>query len=110
LFALTKPAAQLVIDGRPPSGLQDGSGRFIDGGRAGTAASDGVAILSRGRASVEPIAAGAASGQDVGTMAVVHALFEQGSKARPAYYAGKKAGRAFQPDSPDMSGWKARPT
>ncbi len=75
-FALTKPV-QLVIDGRPPSGLQDGSGRFIDGGRIGTAGSNGVAILSRGGARIEAVAAGAAGGQAGGIMAVVDALFER---------------------------------
>ncbi len=75
-FALTKPV-QLVIDGRPPSGLQDGSGRFIDGGRTGTAGSNGVAILSRGGASVEALLAGTTGGQAGGIMAVVDALFER---------------------------------
>src|SRR5262249_57694235 len=31
-FAVTKPV-QLQIKGQPPAGLQDGSGRFIDGDR-----------------------------------------------------------------------------
>ncbi len=79
-FALTKPV-QLVIDGLPPSGLQDGSGRFIDGARTGTAGSNGVAILSRGGASVEAVAAGAAGGQAGGIMAIVDALFERNAFA-----------------------------
>ena len=38
-FALTKPI-QLLIDGQPPSGLRDGSGRSIDCGHDGRAGSD----------------------------------------------------------------------
>jgi hypothetical protein len=71
-----------VIDGRPPSDFEDGSGRSIDGGRTGTAGSDGVAILSRGGATVDVIAAGTAGGRTVGIMAIVDALFEQGAFVR----------------------------
>jgi hypothetical protein len=66
--------SQLVIISRPPSGLRDGSGRFIDGGRTGTAGSDGVAILSRGGASVEAVAAG--DGDVLPATQVVDALIE----------------------------------
>jgi hypothetical protein len=38
-FVLTKPV-ELTVKGRPPGGLQDGTGRFIDG------ASDAAFILS----------------------------------------------------------------
>jgi hypothetical protein len=82
-FALTKPV-QLVIDGQPPSGLQDASGRFIDGAHNGTPDSNAVAILSRGGASVEAIASGNPGGQDAGIMAIVDALFEQDAFARLA--------------------------
>jgi hypothetical protein len=75
-FALTKPV-QLVIDGQPPSGLQDASGRFIDGAGTGTPGSNAVAILSRGGASVQAVAAEASSGQNAGIMAIVDALLEQ---------------------------------
>jgi hypothetical protein len=79
-FALSRPV-QLAIDGRPPSGLQDGSGRYIDGARTGTAGSNAVAILSRRGASVEAIAAGTTGGQNLGIMAIVDALFEQDALA-----------------------------
>ena len=46
-FALTKPI-QLVVDGLPPSGLQDSEGRLIDGGHTGQPGSNAVAVL-RGR-------------------------------------------------------------
>jgi hypothetical protein len=75
-FALAQPV-QLVIDGLPPSGLRDGSGRFLDGADTGTACSNAVAILSRRGASVDAVAAGTTAGQNVGIMAVVDALFEQ---------------------------------
>jgi hypothetical protein len=77
-FALTKPV-QLVIDGLPPSGLQDGSGRFIDGAHNGTPGSNAVAILSRDGASVEAVASGTSGGQNIGMMAVVDALLDQGA-------------------------------
>jgi hypothetical protein len=44
-FALTKPV-QLVVDGVPPSGLQDSYGRFIDAGKSATA------LLRRGGATI----------------------------------------------------------
>jgi hypothetical protein len=75
-FALSKPV-QLVIDGQPPSGLQDGFGRLIDGARTGKPGSNAVAILSRRGASVEAIGAGNSGGQAAGIMAIVDALFEQ---------------------------------
>jgi hypothetical protein len=75
-FALTKPV-QLVIDGLPTSGLQDGSGRFVDGGHTGQPSSNAVAFLSRGGATVEAFTPGITGGQRVGIMAVVDALFEQ---------------------------------
>jgi hypothetical protein len=75
-FALTKPV-QLLIDGQPPSGLQDGSGRYIDGAHRRTPGSNAVAILSRGGAAVEAVAGGATGGQAVAIMGVVDALLEQ---------------------------------
>jgi hypothetical protein len=75
-FAVTKPV-QLQISGQPPEGLQDGSGRLIDGDHNGTPGGNAVAILSRGGASIEAIASGTTSGRDVGIMAIVDALFEQ---------------------------------
>jgi hypothetical protein len=75
-FALKKPV-QLVIDGLPPSGLQDGSGRFLDGARTGRPGSNAVAILAPGGATVEAIASGTTGDRDAGIMAIVDALFEQ---------------------------------
>jgi hypothetical protein len=49
-FALTKPV-QLVVNGTPPSGLHDSFGRFIDGGN------NSIAILRRGGATIEVVAA-----------------------------------------------------
>jgi hypothetical protein len=46
-FSLAKPV-QVLVHGVPPSGLQDSSGRFIDGKRDGQPGSDAVAVLSRG--------------------------------------------------------------
>jgi len=47
-FALTKPV-QLLVDGVPPSGLQDSYGRYIDGGKNATA------VLQRGGATITAI-------------------------------------------------------
>jgi hypothetical protein len=46
-FALTRPV-QLLIDGLPPSGLQDGTGRLIDGNHDAQAGGNAIAILFRG--------------------------------------------------------------
>ena len=45
-FALTKPV-ELTINGTAPSGLQDSSGRLIDGDDNGTAGSNAVAVIRR---------------------------------------------------------------
>jgi hypothetical protein len=79
-FALSKPV-QIVIDGLPPSGLQDGPGRLIDGDHNGTPGGDTVAILSRGGVSIGAIASGTVGGPSAGIMAVVDALFEQDAHA-----------------------------
>jgi hypothetical protein len=44
-FALTK-TVQLVVEGQPPSGLQDSTGRLIDGGNIGKPGSNGVVLLT----------------------------------------------------------------
>ena len=46
-FSLAKPL-QLIIFGKPPSGLKDDLGRFIDGG------TNVVAILSRSGVTITP--------------------------------------------------------
>ena len=79
-FKVTKPV-QLQINGQPPAGLQDGSGRLIDDDHNGTPGGNAVAILSRRGASIEAIASGTADGQNVGIMAIVDALFEQDALA-----------------------------
>ena len=49
-FALTKPV-QLVVNGKPPSGLQDTLGRYLDGGTGA------VAILSaKGKVTIDAVA------------------------------------------------------
>ena len=78
--AIAKPA-QFPINGQPPAGLQDGSGRSIDGDRNGTPGGNAGAVLTRGGASVQAIASGAAGGRDVGIMAIVDALFERDALA-----------------------------
>lgn len=47
-FALTKPV-QLVVDGEPPSGLEDTLGRFINAG------SNAVAVLTRGGVTITDV-------------------------------------------------------
>jgi hypothetical protein len=76
-FALTRPV-QLVIDGLPPSGLQDRTGRFIDGGHTGTAGGNAVAILSRGGVAIDAMTPGTTGGQAFGIAAVVDTLLEAG--------------------------------
>ena len=53
-FALTKPV-QLFIDGVAPSGLQDTSGRYIDGDHNGTAGGNAVAVITRSRATIAAV-------------------------------------------------------
>jgi hypothetical protein len=45
-FGLSKPV-QLLIEGTPPSGLQDSFGQFIDGADNGRAGSNGVVVLRK---------------------------------------------------------------
>jgi hypothetical protein len=45
-FALTNPV-QLLVNGTPPSGLQDSSGRFIDGNDDGIGGDNGVFVITR---------------------------------------------------------------
>jgi hypothetical protein len=67
----------LPITGPPPAGLEDGSGRWIDGDHDGTAGGDAVAILSRGGAAIQAIASEATGGQDAGLMAILDANFDE---------------------------------
>jgi subtilisin-like proprotein convertase family protein len=56
-FVLHKPV-ELVVNGAPPMGLQDGHGRLIDGDRNGQPGGNAVAVLSRGGVSMTATAAG----------------------------------------------------
>ena len=53
-FALTKPV-QLLVDGEPPSGLEDSLGRLIDGDHNGTAGGNAVALITRGGATISAV-------------------------------------------------------
>jgi hypothetical protein len=55
-FALRKPV-QVLVYGQPPSGLQDSSGRLIDGGENGKSGSNAVVILTRAGASIDALTA-----------------------------------------------------
>ena len=72
---LTKKV-QLLVDGVPPSGLQDGLGRLIDGAHTGHAGSNGVIILSGGGASISALTSGSISTPNAVNVAVVDALME----------------------------------
>jgi cyclophilin family peptidyl-prolyl cis-trans isomerase len=52
-FALTKQPLQLLIDGTSPSGLQDGSGRYIDGANDGQAGTNGIVLISSKSVKIE---------------------------------------------------------
>jgi hypothetical protein len=60
-FALTKPV-ELLIQGKPPGGLQDTTGRFIDGDGDGSGADDGAFVLNRKGAAREDIAVSSSPG------------------------------------------------
>jgi hypothetical protein len=51
-FALKK-SVELVVHGKPPGGLQDTIGRFIDGGGSGSGVDDGKFVIGRSGASRE---------------------------------------------------------
>jgi hypothetical protein len=53
-FAITKPV-QLLINGVAPSGLEDSTGRLIDGNHDGQPGGNAIAILSRGGAKVSAV-------------------------------------------------------
>ena len=71
-FALTRPV-ELTIDGTSPSGLQDTSGRLIDGVDDGTAGGNAVAVIRRNGVTLNP--------DDPATTRVSRAV-------RPAPFAG----------------------
>jgi hypothetical protein len=56
-FALSKPV-ELVVNGNAPKGLQDASGRLIDGNRDGKAGGNAVAIIKKGGVTMGALPAG----------------------------------------------------
>ncbi len=52
-----KKSAELVINGLPPSGIEDTFGRLIDGNRNGNAGSNAVSILTKKTATVSAVSA-----------------------------------------------------
>ncbi|MFI5454955.1 MAG: RHS repeat-associated core domain-containing protein [Isosphaerales bacterium] len=65
-FSLTKPV-QLLVEGVPPSGLQDSFDRFIDGDHNGQPGGNAVAVLSHGRVSINAVVAGGGWREKTGT-------------------------------------------
>ena len=54
--------AQLVVNGAPPSGLEDSQGRLIDGNGNGQAGSNAVAIITtNGAATISALSGGSAA-------------------------------------------------
>jgi hypothetical protein len=74
-FALTKKV-QLQVNGVPPSGLQDSSGRLIDGAHTGHAGSNATFILSPGGVGKTAWALGSAGVANSASAAAVDALLE----------------------------------
>ncbi len=69
-FALTKPV-ELVVNGTPPSGLQDTLGRFLDGGK------NAIAILSKGNVTIEALALSPADARRALVPSAVDAAIER---------------------------------
>ena len=67
-FAITKPV-QLMVNGLPPAGLEDASGRLIDGNHDGQPGGNAVALIKVKTATITSVSLGSA---------VVDALLEQG--------------------------------
>jgi hypothetical protein len=75
-FALTKPV-QLLVEGVPPSGLQDAAGQLIDGDHNGTAGGNAVAVLTRSGVTTDAVSlARAAVPATVTGPALIDALLE----------------------------------
>jgi hypothetical protein len=75
---LTQPL-QLQIDGVPPSGLQDSSGRYLDGAQNGQPGSNAGAVLSRHGATLDAVVGGSTAGGAVTSPAAVDALLQVGA-------------------------------
>jgi hypothetical protein len=67
-----KKGLELIVDGVPPLGLQDSSGRYIDGNGNGQAGSNAVAILKSTGVTINAVTRGAAA---------IDALLENGALA-----------------------------
>ena len=76
-FKVTKPV-QFLIHGTGSSGLQDSSGRLIDGNRDGQAGGDAVAILGRRGVSLDKVAHGSADARRASRPSAIDALLERG--------------------------------
>ncbi len=61
-IASSKPA-ELIVDGSPPSGLQDSSGRLIDGDHDGTAGGNAFAVIRNTGVVLNPAAPRAPNGK-----------------------------------------------
>jgi hypothetical protein len=59
-FVLSK-SVQLIVNGEPPSGLEDSHGRLIDGNDDGQAGGNAVAVLTGNGASISALSGGSAA-------------------------------------------------
>jgi cyclophilin family peptidyl-prolyl cis-trans isomerase len=75
-FALTKKV-QLLVDGLPPTGLQDSEGRLIDGNHDGQAGGNAIAILSRSGVSSQSLVAPTAIGRSAAQADMIDVLVAQ---------------------------------
>ena len=75
----------------PPSGLQDGLGRLIDGNRDGQAGGNAVAVLTAGGVSLAALPAGPSGGANSVSAATIDALLELNALA--SVTTSKRSGR-----------------
>jgi hypothetical protein len=79
-FALTKPV-QLLVDGEPPSGLQNSYGRFIDGDHNGQSGGNAIAILTKKSVTDHAIVSARIEARELHSRtAVIDALFAHGER------------------------------
>jgi hypothetical protein len=81
-FALTKPV-QLIVNGTPPSGLQDTLGRFLDGGTSA------VAILTKGKVTIDAVAENPAGVRLALKPSAVDAVLEREKLVRSKHSTGR---------------------
>jgi uncharacterized repeat protein (TIGR01451 family) len=72
-FALTKPV-QVLVNGTPPSGLRDTFGQFLGGG------TNAIAILSKGKVTLEPAARSAADVRSALELAAFDAVLDRAAE------------------------------